>query len=501
MKDSLTRAHQLYKQHLYTDALSLYRQILLSYPQSENLRLMIGNCLDALGDKLAAEESYREILTSNPDSVSALANLATICYEKGSYREARQFSLRVLELKPEDLSAFINLGNILYQQKEYEQALKYYQKAEKCKPDYYVAVINIANTYADLKNYSEAVSYAHKALKLRPGDVTSLTLLGNSYLELDQNEISVEYLLPAIEISPDDPWLYNSLSQAYQNLNQWQKAVAAGWSAVEKSGGEEAQQLNFGYLLYEAKLAGEDSLCLDSACRWRQKYDDPIVRHMAAAIENRTDSLRAEDGYVQQIFDVFADDFEAVLTGLDYQAPNLIRCLMEKFYGDGTQSKLRILDAGCGTGFCGEFLQKYAAEDCLYGVDISSKMLDVARQKKLYSHLLNSELEAFFASQKNKFDLITAADVFTYFGDLSLLFGGMKNSLEKNGRIIFTVSENRTNEKDYFLHASGRYLHHQNYLNQLLDSYAFETEIFDRVKLRNEGDKEVFGYLVSAVLK
>lgn len=501
MKDILTRAQQLYQEHRYADALQLYQQILATGLPSDKLYLMIGNCYDALGEKIMAGESYQEALRLNCKSLPALANLATICYEKGDYDEAENYSKQVLKNKPDDLSALINLGNVFYQQKNYRQALKYYNRAAKIKPDYYVALINIANTYNDLKDYPWALDYAKRALLLQPDDSVALTLVGNSCLEMDDNESAVKYLQQAIKISPEDPWLYNSLSQALQNLNSWQKAVENGWLAVEKSCGDESQLLNFGYLLYEAKLANEDSLCLEYAQKWQQKYDSPITRHMAAAVQNKTESRRADDEYVRQIFDVFADDFESVLTGLEYQAPTLIRRLLEKKYKLGFFAKLRILDAGCGTGFCGEFLRRYAKSKCLYGVDISAKMLDVARRKKIYSHLLNSELEAFFAGNEMQFDLITAADVFTYFGDLDLLFKGMKNSLASKGRIIFTVSENNVDENDYFLHASGRYLHHSNYLRRLLDSYAFEVENFDRVKLRNEGEKEVFGYLVSALLK
>ena len=129
------------------------------------------------------------------------------------------------------------------------------------------------------------------------------------------------------------------------------------------------------------------------------------------------------------------------------------------------------------------------------------KQLEQAQAKKVYSHLLQSELEQYFSQAKTKFDLIVSADVFTYFGSLEKLLSGMADSLSAGGRVIFTVSENNLNDDDYFLHSSGRYLHHQNYVGKVLEKAGFEVEKLERAKLRNEGENIVYGYVVSALKK
>jgi len=132
-------------------------------------------------------------------------------------------------------------------------------------------------------------------------------------------------------------------------------------------------------------------------------------------------------------------------------------------------------------------------------VDISEKMLEQAKAKKCYSRLIRAELEGYFQANKKPFDLIVSADVFTYFGDLQNLFAGIASNLKKNGRIIFTVSENNENKNDYFLHPSGRYLHHKNYVKKILKQNNLKEEFIKRERLRNEGDSQVWGYMVSAV--
>lgn len=185
---------------------------------------------------------------------------------------------------------------------------------------------------------------------------------------------------------------------------------------------------------------------------------------------------------------------------MDYRAPELIRCLLEEIYGSKKSPRLRILDAGCGTGFCGGFLKNTAVSED-FTVLIFQKNAGTGTGEKVYSHLLQSELEQYFSQAKTKFDLIVSADVFTYFGSLEKLLSGMADSLSAGGRVIFTVSENNLNDDDYFLHSSGRYLHHQNYVGKVLEKAGFEVEKLERAKLRNEGENIVYGYVVSALKK
>lgn len=106
-------------------------------------------------------------------------------------------------------------------------------------------------------------------------------------------------------------------------------------------------------------------------------------------------------------------------------------------------------------GLCAPFLKKYASWHGLEGVDLSSGMLAEAARKKLYARLYCQELCAFLSGHKKRYDLIAAADVLTYFGDLDSVFAGFAFALKKNGRIIFTVTQNVYDDSDWYLHLSG----------------------------------------------
>ncbi|NEU35571.1 methyltransferase, partial [bacterium LRH843] len=84
-------------------------------------------------------------------------------------------------------------------------------------------------------------------------------------------------------------------------------------------------------------------------------------------------------------------------------------------------------DAGCGTGLCGPLLAPYCQR--LDGVDLSPKMLEKAKSKQLYDRLSKAELTAFLNNAPDMYDVIIAADVLCYFGDLSRAASGFLNAL------------------------------------------------------------------------
>src|SRR5207245_6254227 len=94
---------------------------------------------------------------------------------------------------------------------------------------------------------------------------------------------------------------------------------------------------------------------------------------------------------------------------------------------------------GCGTGLCGDGFRPLARR--LVGVDLSPGMLERARARGCYDELVCEELTAYVRRCEERFDLITAADVFCYFGDLTAVFAATAALLRPGGRFIFSVEE------------------------------------------------------------
>lgn len=96
---------------------------------------------------------------------------------------------------------------------------------------------------------------------------------------------------------------------------------------------------------------------------------------------------------------------------------------------------MRILDAGCGTGLCGDFLKKYASFRGLEGVDLSAGMLREAAAKKVYNKLICREITDWLNNVKARYGLVVSADVFTYIGDLENLFSALFGALKKTAAL------------------------------------------------------------------
>lgn len=96
---------------------------------------------------------------------------------------------------------------------------------------------------------------------------------------------------------------------------------------------------------------------------------------------------------------------------------------------------LKILDFGCGTGLFGLEFEAYTKE--LLGIDTSDGMLEVFEKKvqgdKRYRTLdINLETDEL----NEKFDLIVSSMAFHHLNDPEKVLLKLKQSLEKNGKII-----------------------------------------------------------------
>ena len=494
------KAAILYNERKYPEALDIYLSLYQKSPKTEKYSVFCGNCFDAMGESDQAISYYKKAARLNPVSETSLIALSNIYYDKADYNNASKFANRLLRKMPNNHSALLCLGNIAYCKGQYEQALQHYEMVYKNNQASYIAVINMANTYYDLSRYVKAVDFAKKALKLYPSSVDAYIILGNSFIELEKHEKAEKSLLRALELKDDNPWIYNALSRLYQKTERWESALETGWNAITCTyEAQEEQHINFGYLLYECVDEKGKELAEQYAQKWLNRYsDEKIVYYMATAILNNDDIKLADSDYVKKIFDAFAGDFDSTLFGLEYQVPeHIARCIKENYHKP-FYKPIKYLDLGCGTGLCGKTVKSVIGWSHVTGVDLSEKMLLQAKKKYIYDRLVLDEIINFLNTEDKLYHLITAGDVFTYFGDLQKLIASIANSLIGNGQVVFTISENYMNSDDFFLTPSGRFIHNSDYVLKLLKKNGLKKISIERKALRNEGDRVIYGYIIAA---
>ena len=73
---------------------------------------------------------------------------------------------------------------------------------------------------------------------------------------------------------------------------------------------------------------------------------------------------------------------------------------------------IKILDAGCGTGYVAEVLNKLNYKN-ITGIDFSEEMLAIARSKKIYKKLMCQSLNEKIELRSKQFELIICTGVLT----------------------------------------------------------------------------------------
>ena len=101
-----------------------------------------------------------------------------------------------------------------------------------------------------------------------------------------------------------------------------------------------------------------------------------------------------------------------------------------------------VLDAGCGQAPILQKLQdlkfKYGKITRLVGIDISDKLLEMARQKVPEADIIKADIDKMpFA--ENSFDFIVMVDVFQYLLDFGQALAEIRRVLKPGGKFIVTV--------------------------------------------------------------
>jgi predicted TPR repeat methyltransferase len=494
-------ANNFYNCGEFNSAIDIYKELYSITPKNYNLLVNYANALDSILDYQNAIKYYRIATKIDPKRAIAWSNLGSCYYEINEFRKAKTAVKKALKVDKNYTMALVNMGNIFDRDNNKDKAINYYLKAIEKDDNYAIAYSNLATTYYEIKNYDVAIDICKKAIEKNIATCEIFLTLGNAYDSKNEMDEAIDAYKSAIKLDNEYQIAYNNLGSAFEKQEMLDEAVVAYWNAMIRDKEDNSFHINFGYLLYELDGQNKKNIALHYAKKWLNEFpDNKVANHMGLAIINSKNVKRANDEYLSEMFDIFAEDFEQTLSDLEYKAPEYIGELLASYYSERDFNKLNIADLGCGTGLCAQYLKHFAKEDSgLIGVDLSVAMLKQAEEKKLYDCLVNAEITEYLRNNIDRFDIVVAADVFTYFGDLEDLFKFISISLRRKGRVIFTVSNNRHNEEDYYLHSSGRFVHNKEYVVKLIKKYSLSVVSCDEKVLRYEAGNEVNGFVFSAI--
>jgi predicted TPR repeat methyltransferase len=360
-----------------------------------------------------------------------------------------------------------------------------------------------AHTLLRAGNVAQAQAVCRAALAHRPDDRDALRLLGELLTQTGKFGEAVPLLRRAIVMNAADGELPFYLAQALIGLARDDEAVAVLTtalrgravhvpmtkllaSALHRLGHVDDMRTTLGDAVFRL---GATPAATELIEHWLSLIpDDPAPAHRLAAMRGDTPPARAANAYVTYLFDRYAETFDDSLSRLGYHGPALIGQLL-RATGVTPNGQWRVLDAGCGTGLCAPIVRPFAEH--LTGVDLSSAMVEKARERGGYNQLVVAELTEYLGRDTAQFDLIISADTLIYFGDLSALLARAANALRPAGWFAFTV-EKTDDDADvlgYRLNTNTRYSHSKAYVTQALAATGFVLRAMNEGTIR-EGDGE-----------
>ncbi len=202
----------------------------------------------------------------------------------------------------------------------------------------------------------------------------------------------------------------------------------------------------------------------------------------------------APAAYVAALFDAYAPDFDAALVErLHYTAPTTLARLVSGLAPEAAPHRFaRALDLGCGTGLAGEALRRDIG--FLEGVDLAAGMIEIAQAKGVYDSLAQADVLSHLLQREDRFNLIFAADVFTYIGALERIFAALARRVAPDGLIAFTVEKG--GPEDWTIRESLRFAHSEAYLRRLAAAHGFAVAALEETILRKDRGADIVGLAV-----
>lgn len=426
----------------HLEAATLAHSLTTRYPAHALGWNVLGRVFWQLGRTADALAPMQRAVALSPFDASAHITLGSIFRDMGKLHEAEASFRTALQIKPDLVAAHYNLGNTLKDCGKLDDAAACYRRAIEIKPDYADAHNNLGSILNTLGKPDDAAAHLQRALEIQPNSATTLNNLGNTLKELGRLDEAEQCLQQALLIDPADQTTHFNLGNLYGAMGNLDAA---------------AEHFNH---------------CLEN-----DPEDHLGVRLLLARLGLEPVPARASEALLHRLYIKRAKSWEH---SNGYRGHELVA---RSLRNHAHRPRLDTLDAGCGTGLVGELIRDLSKT--LDGIDMSSAMLERAREKAIYDQLHQGDLVDFMASNPGKYDAITCAATLIHFGDLAPAFNAAAIALITEGLLIFTLFPNNSDHleitaaPDSEYANGGCYAHSPAYVRRLAEAAGFTVEALD----------------------
>lgn len=410
------------------DAFERARQI---DPKNAVAVMLLGDVAAQLGDHALAIELFNEATTiENLPEIHEHKGLSML--SMGDYEGARAAFGAMLRILPNHAPAHVYLARIDHSEGDEERAKERMQKALLSDPKHQEALAYLSDVYLHEGNHEEALTLGRRAIAAGPHHVEHCLLALKALLNAGVLAEAEQALRTLLKHNPDDLNVVIRLASILAPRGKTQEALELVERALKVVPNNEALQ------------------------------------HTRAALSGQTTATMPED-YVARIFDSYSLNFDHHLQGvLGYRTPSFISTALRPLL-PVSKAHFTLLDLGCGTGLMAEAVADITS--LRVGVDLAPKMIEKAQSKGLYAETYVDEVVRYMQREVRLYDLVIAADVLVYIGDLRPLFAQAASHVAAGG--FFVVStEHADSGDDYQIRTSGRYAHTAAYIHALAATHG-----------------------------
>jgi tetratricopeptide (TPR) repeat protein len=189
------RAHQLYNEGHYDDAIDTLREGLALYPHAIELHVGMGYARLAREEFAWARRSFEEARGLDPDHEDTLAGLGEVLLKFGEGAGSLACFERVLSLGfQDDHDLMLQIGRALFREGVLDQARRFFEGALRAHPDSADAAACVGYAAHRLADEGGSLHWLRRALELDPGLAEARIYLANLLYDRGEYEAALFHL-------------------------------------------------------------------------------------------------------------------------------------------------------------------------------------------------------------------------------------------------------------------------------------------------------------------
>lgn len=221
--DYADRAHRLYTDGRYDDALDVLRDAIEIFPQAAELHVGLAYARLARDEFAWALRSFNEALAFEPNNEDGLAGLGEVLLKVGHRARAfRCFDAIVALGFREDQDLMLQVGRTLFREGVFDRARDFFELVLVAHPDSAEATACLGYAAHRLADDEGSIRWLSRALELEPGDSESRIYLGNMLYDKGDFDGALEHFdrtHPQDHFEELALWRYVALKKSMYRLN------------------------------------------------------------------------------------------------------------------------------------------------------------------------------------------------------------------------------------------------------------------------------------------